>query len=195
VIPSPKKIVTLFVTLQCDPGNGFALFNTGMKRTSLQTKPFLVSGAENRLHSLGALVSIKAGAEQTGGAFNLFDVWLPPGYETPLHIHYEEDVAVHILEGGLDIFWGEDRRPAEIGSFFFQPRGMPHGFRVTGKASARILYLTFPAGFDGFVFEHSKSISDLEAVVYAARYKIEVLGPLPKQGPEFRVHERRDKYD
>lgn len=75
-----------------------------MKRTSLQTKPFLVSDAENRLHSLGTLVSIRASAEQTRGAFNLFDVLLPTEYETPLHIHYKEDVAIHVLEGALDIF-------------------------------------------------------------------------------------------
>lgn len=139
----------------------------------------MVNDAENRLHSLGTLVSIKASAEQTGGAFNLFEVLLPTGYETPLHIHYAEDVAIHILEGDLDIFWGEERKQAQVGSFFFQPRGMPHGFRVTGKSPARILYMTFPAGFDGFVLEHSKPISDSGSMVSEAYYKIEVLGSLP----------------
>jgi quercetin dioxygenase-like cupin family protein len=150
-----------------------------MKRTSLQTKPFVASDAENRLYSLGARVSIQASAEQTGGAFNLFDVLCPTGYETPLHIHYAEDVAIHVLAGTLDIFWGEAGKQAEAGSFFFQPRGMPHGFRVTGKSPAHILYFTFPAGFDGFVLEHSKSMTEVEAMVSEAHYKIEVLGSLP----------------
>lgn len=179
MLPSPKKIVTLFVAPRCDPGSVPVLFNTGMKKTFLQAKPYTVSGAENRLHSLGTLVCIQASAEQTGGAFNLFDVLLPAGYETALHIHYAEDVAIHILEGALDIFWGEERRQAAAGSFFFQPRGMPHGFRVTGTSPARILYLTFPAGFDGFVLEHSRSITGAEAMVSEAHYKIEVLGSLP----------------
>jgi hypothetical protein len=100
-----------------------------MKRISLQTKPFMVNDAENRLHSLGTLVSIKASAEQTGGAFNLFEVLLPTGYETPLHIHYAEDVA-SILEGRR-YFWGEEKQ-AQVGRSF-PPRGMPHGFRVTGN--------------------------------------------------------------
>lgn len=155
------------------------LFNTGMKKTYLQAKPYALRGTENRLHSLGARVAIQASAEQTGGAFNLFDVLLPTGYETALHIHYAEDVAIRILEGALDIFWGEEKRQAEAGSFFFQPRGMPHGFRVTGTSPARILYLTFPAGFDGFVLEHSRSITGAEAMVSEAHYKIEVLGSLP----------------
>jgi quercetin dioxygenase-like cupin family protein len=179
MLPSPKKIVTLFVAPRCDPGSAPVLFNTGMKKTFLQAKPYTVSGAENRLHSLGTLVCIQASAEQTGGAFNLFDVLLPSGYETALHIHYAEDVAIRILEGALDVFWGEERRLAEAGSFFFQPRGMPHGFRVTGTSPARILYMTFPAGFDGFVLEHSRSITEAEAMASEAHYKIEVLGTLP----------------
>jgi mannose-6-phosphate isomerase-like protein (cupin superfamily) len=150
-----------------------------MKQTPLQTKPYMLNNEEKRLKAWGALVCIRAGTEQTGGAFNLFDALCPIGYETPLHIHYAEDVAIHVLEGRLDIFWGEEKNQAETGSFFFQPRGMPHGFRVTGKSSAHILYMTFPAGFDEFVVERSKPIADQETRISAAHYKIEVLGSLP----------------
>lgn len=138
------------------------------------------SAANHKFDSLDAQVGIMADAAQTGGAFNLFDVLLPPGYETPLHIHYAEDVAIHVQRGMLDIFWGTERQQAKLDSFFFQPRGMPHGFRVTGTFSARILYMTIPAGFDGFVIEHSKPVTDMESMILAARFKIEVLGPLPE---------------
>jgi quercetin dioxygenase-like cupin family protein len=154
------------------------MFNVGMKRTSLQTKPFIVNADVRRFKSLGALISIKASAEQTGGVFNLFDVLCPIGYETPLHIHYGEDVAIHVLEGALDIFWGAEKKQAEVGSFFFQPRGTPHGFRVTGRTPVRMLYMTLPAGLDEFVIERSKPVTDFEAVS-EAHYKIEVLGSLP----------------
>jgi uncharacterized RmlC-like cupin family protein len=150
-----------------------------MKKKLLQAKPYMLNGSEQRFKSLGALVSIQASAEQTGGAFNLFDVLLPAGYETPLHIHYAEDVAIHVVEGTLDIFWGEEGRQAEAGSFFFQPRGLPHGFRVISRTPARISYLTFPAGFDTFVVERSKPVSELEATTLEAQHKLEVLGPLP----------------
>ena len=151
-----------------------------MKTTSLQTQPYRLTGSEQRLQSLGAQVSILAGTEQTGGAFNLFDLILPRGYETPLHIHYAEEVAIHVLEGALDIFWGEERKQAKAGSFFFQPRGLPHGFRVIGRTRAHIWYLTFPAGFDRFVIERSRPVTDLEAMTLEAQYKLEVLGPLPE---------------
>src|SRR5574338_922502 len=133
------------------------MFNVAMKKTSLQTTPYHLLVGDQPFAVLRAVVSITAGTEQTGGAFNLFDLLLPPGYETPLHIHYAEDVAIHVRKGTLDIFWGTERRQAEAGSFFFQPRGMPHGFRVTGTFTAQISYLTVPAGFDRFVIERSQS--------------------------------------
>jgi quercetin dioxygenase-like cupin family protein len=156
------------------------MFNTGMKKTPLQLRPYRRNAGEQTFDSLGALVCIKADTEQTGGVFNLFDVLLPAGYETPLRIHYAEDVALQVLEGMLDVFWGTERQNAKVGSFFFQPRGIPHGFRVTGTFPARISYLTTPAGFDRFVIEHSQPITDLEAMMLEARFKIEVLGPLPE---------------
>jgi hypothetical protein len=154
------------------------MFNVGMKRTSLQIKPYMLNDGEQRFKSLGALVNIKASAEQTGGAFNLFDVLCPLGYETPLHIYYAEDVAICVLKGTLDIFWGDGSQRAMAGSFFFQPRGTPQGFRVIGNR-VRMLYMTFPAGFDEFVLEHAKPFTDFEAMMLEARHKIEILGPLP----------------
>lgn len=153
-----------------------------MKRTPLQPRPYRLAktNESTRFEVLGTLVSIQAGTEQTGGAFNLFDVLLPSGYETPLHIHYAEDVAIQILQGTLELFWGSEKSLAETGSFFFQPRGIPHGFRVTGTMPVRISYMTIPAGFDGFVLEHSQPVPGFKGMLLEARYKIEVLGPLPE---------------
>ena len=147
---------------------------------SLQTKPYaLLCDEGQRLQSLGAMISVKATSKQTGGAFNLFDVACPSGFTTPLHIHYTEDVAIFVLEGSLIFFWGSEKKEAVAGSYFYQPRGTPHGFRVEGSRLARILYLTIPAGFDCFMFEEELLAQRAESEVVAARYKIEILGPLP----------------
>ena len=148
---------------------------------SLQTKPYLLNNEEGQcLRALGALVSIKANSEQTGDVFNLFEVFCPPEYVTPLHIHYMEDVAIYVLEGALVFFWGTEKREAIAGSLFYQPRGTPHGFRVEGGAPARILYITVPAGFDRFILEHKLPTPVSNSEADAARYKIEILGPLPE---------------
>lgn len=147
---------------------------------SFQTKPYVLNHEEGQfLEALGASVSIKATSEQTGGAFNLFEVACPPDYTTPLHIHYTEDVAVYVLQGALTLFWGNEKKKAVTGSYFFQPRGTPHGFRVECNSPTRILYMTMPAGFDRFVLEHKLPIPESESESDAARYKIEILGPLP----------------
>ena len=147
----------------------------------LKTNPYALRCDEcQRLESMGALISVMASTGQTNGAFNLFEVACPPGFSTPLHIHYTEDVSVYVLEGALTFFWGSEMKHAEAGSYFFQPRGTPHGFRVEGNSPARILYMTFPAGFDRFVISQGISISKCEAEIDAARFKIEVLGPLPE---------------
>ena len=147
----------------------------------LQIKPYMLNGDEGQfLQSLGALVSVKATSEQTGGVFNLFEVSCPPDYATPLHIHYAEDVAVYVLGGALTFFWGSEKKEAVAGSYFFQPRGTPHGFRVEGATPARILYMTIPAGLDRFVIEQESPAPKSEPETDAAQYKIEILGPLPE---------------
>jgi len=147
---------------------------------SLQIRPYALRVDEGqRLRSLGALISVKATSEQTGGVFNLFEVSCPPDFTTSLHIHYAEDVAVYVLEGALTLFWGSEQKEAVKGSYFFHPRGTPHGFRVEGDESALILYMTFPAGFDRFIIGPELRVSCSEVTQTAARYKIEILGPLP----------------
>jgi len=149
-----------------------------MKR--LQTSTYALQNDRTRLYSLGTFVSVLAGAEQTNGAFNLFDAICPVGFSTPLHIHYADDVAVFVLQGELTLFWGDEKMKAQVGSYFFQPRGVPHGFRVEGSTPARIIYLTVPAGFDKFVIGRSKPTSEFGARISEAHFKIEILGPLPE---------------
>lgn len=152
-----------------------------VKMTYLKTKPYSLQVDEgHRCQSMGAQISVKADSEQTNGTFSLFEVSCPPGFTTPLHIHYTEDVAVFVLDGTLIIFWGSERKEAVIGSYFYQPRGTAHGFRVAGTMPARILYMTIPAGFDQFVAEQELPASKAEPEIAAARYKIEILGPLPE---------------
>ncbi len=147
----------------------------------MHTKPYALHGEEGqRLSALGAWITVKATVEQTGGVFNLFDVCCPPGFATELHIHYVADVAVYVLEGALTFFWGSEKKEAAAGSFFFQPRGTPHGFRVKGSTLARILYMTIPGGLDRLIVGPGLQGTCSEAITSAARFKIEILGPLPE---------------
>jgi quercetin dioxygenase-like cupin family protein len=154
-----------------------------MMTNAFLNMPYALAHDEGkRIYSFGELLTVvKANSEQTGGAFNLFEVTCSQGFATPFHIHYAEDVAVFVLEGTLTSFWGNDKCEARAGSFLFQPRGTPHGFRVQGETPARILYFTVPAGLDRFVTEQAAAShsSRFDCTNNAARHKIEILGVLP----------------
>ena len=80
------------------------------------------------------------------------------------------------------------------GSYVYQPRGIAHGFRTEGESPARFLCLTVPAGRDqgSPELEEAPGLALPPAVVLeletlanlAAKYKIEVLGPLPNPEAE-----------
>ena len=97
---------------------------------------------------LGLPGRAKATGVQTGGTFSLVEALCPPGYATPLHIHYLEDEAVYVLDGNLTFFCGGKQVAAVPGSYVYLPRGIAHGFCVHGNAPALILALTVPAGAD-----------------------------------------------
>jgi len=67
----------------------------------------------------------------------------------------------------------------------FLPREMPHGFKVEGFTDAKLLVLCSPAGFERFILEASEPASEAtpnmeKLVATAAKYKIDILGPLPE---------------
>ncbi len=141
---------------------------------------------------LGLPGRAKATSEQTGGMFSLVEALCPPGYATPLHIHYLEDEAVYVLDGCLT-FYSAGRAVAAVpGSHVHLPRGLPHGFRVDGDAPARILCFTVPAGADQGPPPEISQVNllgpatlELETLAeLAAHYKIDVLGPLPDAAVE-----------
>ncbi|MDQ3222079.1 MAG: hypothetical protein M3Q75_01170 [Gemmatimonadota bacterium] len=72
------------------------------------------------------------------------------------------------------------------------PRDIPHGFRVEGTAPARLLLFATPAGFEQFVVELGEPAADWSSppsappdmatlMAVAAKYRVDILGPLPDE--------------
>lgn len=49
----------------------------------------------------GAMMRIKARAEDTGGALGLVDGSFYKGFGPPLHVHSREDESMYVLEGEI----------------------------------------------------------------------------------------------
>ena len=100
---------------------------------------------------LDTRMSVKAGGEQTNGAFTFIEWSAPAGFGPPPHRHDREDEAFYLIEGGIDVRCGDRTWTAGPGDFVFLPRGIPHSFTVTEPVHG--LQITSPAGFERFVAE------------------------------------------
>jgi len=138
---------------------------------------------------LNALTIIKLSGEQTGGRFALMEDRLPARRATPYHLHHNEGETFYLLEGDMTFYSGSDKFTGTVGTTVFLPRGIPHGSRT--DTAGRMLILTTPAGFDSFVREAGEPATSLvlpepkepgfqALTALAAKYKIDILGPLPE---------------
>jgi mannose-6-phosphate isomerase-like protein (cupin superfamily) len=149
----------------------------------------LGAGEGDAIWYLGGLLTHKAGAETTAGAFDMIEELVPPGASPPRHIHHREDESFYVLAGRVAFFRGDDILAAEPGSYVWLPRGIPHTFRVEGVEPARLLEINTPAGLWRFFQEMGTPAReralppaqplDIEKLRRVApRYGIDILGPL-----------------
>lgn len=110
-------------------------------------------GEGERVWFLGTLMTVKASAAQTAGAYMVVECLLAPGFGPPPHIHHLDDEAFYILEGELSGFCGDQQWRGGPGAFIFMPRGLPHAFRVESDTPARVLQLGNGSGFERFIVD------------------------------------------
>jgi quercetin dioxygenase-like cupin family protein len=139
---------------------------------------------------LDTRMSVKAGGEQTNGAFTFLEWLAPAGFGPPLHRHDREDEAFYLLDGGIEVDCGDKHWTAGPGDFVFLPRGIPHTF-VVSDGPVRGLQITAPAGFERFIDELGRPAEgpglpapapppDLPTLIEVSRrYGYQTLGPPP----------------
>ncbi len=143
---------------------------------------------ERRWFCGGGLHTWKLTAEETGGAFLLFEFVGEQGKVTPVHIHPASDETFYVLEGEILLDLDGERRPLGQGGVVVIPRGSPHAFMVTSP-EARMLTLQTPGTDEQFYRiasepapEGSQAIPvDFDRIRAAAQETgaIEILGPPP----------------
>jgi quercetin dioxygenase-like cupin family protein len=88
--------------------------------------------------------------EQTGGAFFMAHVSVPPGGGNPPHIHTREEESFYLQQGTLTVNVGGKTLTASAGDFIWLPRGVAHSFQNTGNVDAKFLLVSAPAGLEKF---------------------------------------------
>jgi quercetin dioxygenase-like cupin family protein len=152
---------------------------------------------ERRWFYGGGLHIWKATAEETAGAFLLFEDRMDHGKVTPLHIHAGSDETMFVLEGEILMHLDGTEHRVGAGGMACAPRGVPHAFKVSGADGARLLCLHTPGCCQAFYLGASEPVTagddrplsegpvDMARVQAsaAANGGIEILGP-PPFGPD-----------
>lgn len=147
----------------------------------------VVAVSERRF--LGLPTWIRAGREETGGALSLIEQVIPPGFESPWHVHHDEDESFYVIDGAIEVVVGSRAVTLGAGDYAFGPRAIAHGFRVVGSEPARLLLMTTGGAFADFIRESSDPADaelldggapDIPRLLAAAgRHGISILGPMP----------------
>jgi quercetin dioxygenase-like cupin family protein len=152
-------------------------------------QPYTLASEEGRIFwFLDTLMFVKATGEHTSGMLGMIEQVLPAGSETSYHIHHSEDEYWYVLEGEVTFVSEERRIEATAGSFVFMPRDIPHGLRA--QTPSRLLVFSTLPSFVDFAIEMSEPAKELtfppaapgnteKRRLLAAKYNIEILGPLP----------------
>jgi quercetin dioxygenase-like cupin family protein len=149
------------------------------------TKPVLTDpDTQTAVNFLGGLIHLRAAAADTSGTFALLEHHGERGYNSPLHLHDNDEETFLVLDGELRVEVGAEVHAVGAGGLAILPRGIAHGFVVVSP-SARFLTLHTPSGFDRFVAEVGLPLTATDAPApdpqeltrVAARHGIQIVGP------------------
>lgn len=154
--------------------------------TNQRLKPYVNTIDDPPIYFLGVPTLVRATGDTTNGAFGFVEhLAMPPGSGSPYHTHRLEDEAFYILDGSVAFIVDGTWTTVSAGAFVFGPRNIPHGFKVVGERPAHVLLVCTPAGFEQFVLQLSEPAPappDMaKLIAVAARFQIEIHGPLPEQ--------------
>jgi len=140
----------------------------------------------------GGVMTWKANAAETGGAFMIWEDVMDGGKVTPLHLHADADETFYMLEGEILLHIDGQERRVGPGGIAVLPRGVPHAFLVTSP-EAKMLCFQNPAGGEPFYLDASEPMAkgdpagvvDMDRIRAAAEKTgaIEILGPPPFSQP------------
>jgi quercetin dioxygenase-like cupin family protein len=158
---------------------------------SQRTGPYVLTPDQARSHQ-GTFPPIKAGAADTAGLLTVSEGVLPPGIPgPPLHIHYDTDECLYVIEGRLLIQIGEERHEMRAGSFAWLPRQIPHTYANASTSPVRALGIAVPGGIEEFFAEQTAYFAELqgppdlaEIAAIAARHGGRMVGPPISSGPQ-----------
>jgi mannose-6-phosphate isomerase-like protein (cupin superfamily) len=85
--------------------------------------------------------------EQTGGAYEVIEAFVPPGGEGPpaADVHRRQETLFLLIQGRVEFSIGGERIEVAAGGTAYAPRGVTHHFVNVGPTPARVIIAARPA--------------------------------------------------
>ena len=124
---------------------------------------------------------IRATGASTGGRLDFLEGTISYLQGPPLHIHYDQDDTIMVVQGKLRVQIGEEFIDLSAGDLVSVPKGVAHTFANLEKEPARVINVMTPGGFD-LALEEMAGLPPGPpdpAVLdeLAAKHRVEFVGP------------------
>jgi quercetin dioxygenase-like cupin family protein len=112
---------------------------------------------------VGDTYRIIVSGKQSGGAYAIIDMQVPPGGGPPPHAHPLFHESFYVVDGEIEFKTEAGRHIAQKGDLVNIPKGGAiHGFKNISKSMARLLCTVVPAGLDDFFLEIGTPVKEGE---------------------------------
>jgi quercetin dioxygenase-like cupin family protein len=146
----------------------------------------------------GTRLYIVEGQTDTGGLYDLVEVWFPTGTQVSQHVHRRYDEQIYVLDGEFTLWTGKGALKTTLrpGNDIIIPAGTPHAVYVTRRGPGRALVVASPSAFARLIAQigtpdegrqpPSSTATETDLLLrLSAEAGDEILGP-PGALPDFR---------
>ncbi len=133
LLPAPDALSDEVTSLQVEHGHQHPHPDVSSEAIDEPHAPRIVPHAQLKSFENAGTVLVGLATASLGATD--FEVWrsnVPPGGETPLHVHETEEVFI-ILEGRGTLYVGDEAFEFEAPATVIAPAGLPHRLKNTGQ--------------------------------------------------------------
>lgn len=108
----------------------------------------------------GARIVIHATAEETGGAFGMWETFTPPGHGPAPHTHTRETEVFRVITGHYRFCCGEEEFDAPPGTVVVLPPNVRHSWRNISDQPGQMFATVTPGGCERLFIEIERTGAD-----------------------------------
>ena len=104
----------------------------------------------------GSPILVHATGAETGGAFGMWETFVPPGKGPATHTHSRESEVFRVISGTFRFWCGTETFDVPPGTVVTLPPHVPHGWINISDTMGQVMAIVSPAGFEQLFLEIAK---------------------------------------